>query len=73
MKVDLYHTNKDLTHIANFKKLRYWNKGSIEEVSANNIDDFMLDRVRELSSITFIGDSIVTITKQNIESIVFSD
>lgn len=73
MKVDLYHTNKDLTHITNFKKLRYWNKGSIEEVSANNIDDFLLDRVRELSSITFIGDSIVTITKQNIESIVFSD
>lgn len=72
MKLSIYHTNKELTYVSNFKKLCFWKERGIAEVPADNIDQFLLDQVNARLSITFIGDSVVTIPKENIESLVFS-
>lgn len=72
MKVYIYHTNKELTRVSNLKKLCYWKDRSHTEVSVDNIDQFLLDQVSDHRSITFVGDSIVTIPKENIESLVFT-
>lgn len=72
MKLSIYHTNKELTYVSNFKKLCFWKERGIAEVPADNIDQFLLDQVNPRLSITFIGDSVVTIPKENIESLVFS-
>ena len=73
MTVEIYHTNKELTRVSNLKKLCYWKDRGITQVSADNIDQFLLDQVNDRLSITFIGDSVVTILKENIESLVFTD
>lgn len=73
MTVEIYHTNGKLTRVSNLKKLCFWKDRSITQVSADNIDQFLLDQVNDRLSITFIGDSVVTILKENIESLVFTD
>ncbi|QHJ84001.1 MAG: hypothetical protein [Caudoviricetes sp.] len=72
MKLNIYHTNKELTLVSNFKKLCYQKSEKITEVSVDNIDQFLLEQVVRGFSITFVGDSIVTIPKENIESLVFT-
>lgn len=72
MTVDIFHTNGEITRVSNFKKLCFWKDRGATEVSADNIDQFLLDPVNDRLSITFIGDSVVTILKENIESLVFS-
>ena len=57
----------------NLKKLCYQNDRTTTELYVDNIDQFLLDQVSEIRSITFVGDSIVTIPKKNIESLVFTD
>lgn len=71
MTVDIFHTNGKITRVSNFKKLCFWKDREATEVSADNIDQFLLDQVNDRLSITFIGDSVVTILKENIESLVF--
>ena len=71
MTVDIFHTNGKITRVSNFKKLCFLKNSGATEVSADNIDQFLLDQVNDRLSITFIGDSVVTILKENIESLVF--
>ena len=71
MTVDIFHTNGKLTRVSNLKKLCFWKDREATEISADNIDQFLLDQVNDRLSITFIGDSVVTILKENIESLVF--
>ena len=73
MKLMVNHVNKERTYVSNFQKLRYWSDRAPVELSSDEIDNFLLESVDDKLSITFIGDSVVTIPKQNIESIVFSD
>ncbi|MCO6528728.1 MAG: hypothetical protein J6565_08070 [Lactobacillus sp.] len=72
MKLTVNHVNMEHTYVSNFQKLRYKKDRAPFELSSDEIDKFLLEEVNDRLSITFIGNSVVTIPKQNIESLVFS-
>lgn len=71
MKAIITHTNGKIDEIKNFKELLYTKNSIKNQFTIKNIDDFRLEVIAGLTSITFIGDSIIVIPQKNIESLKF--